>query len=187
MKKTLVLLLMVFMVSQAFGLGIKVGVGGDMGLPQGDWKYDLGNNMGEFVYTPGNGFGGSIFAVVDIMVLKLTADLGYISFGKKTYELGTEKADISASAIPVLVGLRYDIGAPVGPKVHLGLKLGYTFFAYTISGLSVPVPMDDEGKFTFAPYVGVSLMTFELTGHYMIIDKANYIGLRLAFALGIGA
>ena len=120
------------------------------------------------------------------MVLKLTGDLGYISFGTKEEDLAGVKYEYQTSAIPVLVGLRYDIGAPVGPKVHLGVKLGYHFFATTVKRDDVTVPTDDESKFTIAPYVGVSILSFELTGHYMIIDDANYIGLRLAFALGIG-
>jgi hypothetical protein len=175
MKKTLVVMLMAFMVSQAWGVGIKIGVGGEMALPQGDWK-DQTNN----------GFGGSLFAVVDAMVLKVTGDVGYISFGSKTEELAGTEFEYETSAIPVLVGLRYDIGAPVGPKVHVGVKLGYHFFASTVKADGVTVPTDDESKFTIAPYIGVSLLMFEVTGHYMIIKDANYIGLRLAYTLGIG-
>jgi hypothetical protein len=175
MKKTLVVLVMIFMVSQAWGLGIKIGVGGDIALPQGDWK-DVTNN----------GFGGSLFAVVDVMVLKITGDVGYISFGTKTVGEDPFKYEYQTSAVPVLVGVRYDFGAPVGPKLFAGVKLGYHFFTSTVKLGGETLPTDNESKFTIAPYVGVSLLMFELTGHYMIIKDANYIGLRLAYTLGIG-
>jgi hypothetical protein len=175
MKKALVVLMAAFMVSQAWGLGLKVGIGGDLSLPQGDWK-DVTNT----------GFGGSLFAVVDVMVLKVTGDVGYISYGTKTVGEDPFKYEYQTSAVPVLIGLRYEFGAPVGPKVHAGVKLGYHFFTTTVKLGGETVPTDNKEEFTIAPYVGVSLMMFELTGHYMIIKDANYIGLRLAYTIGIG-
>ena len=175
MKKALSVLMISFMVSQAWGLGIKVGIGGDVSLPQGDWK-DQTNT----------GFGGSLFTVLDIQVIKLTADIGYISYGTKEVELFTEKYEYQLSAVPVLVGVRYEFGAPVGPKFYVGAKLGYHFFASTVKVNGITAPTENTEEFTIAPYVGVSLLAFEITGHYMIIKDANYIGLRLAYTLGIG-
>lgn len=177
MKKVLAVLIVTFMVSQAWGLGIKVGIGGDVCLPQGTWK-DSTNT----------GFGGALYAVLDVQVIKLTADVGYISFGTKTFEDATTgiKTDVKMSAVPVLVGVRYEFGAPVGPKFYAGVKLGYHFFASTVEISGFPAVTDNEDKFTIAPYVGVSLLAFEITGHYMIIEDANYIGLRLAYTIGIG-
>jgi hypothetical protein len=177
MKKTVAIFVMAFMISQAWGLGMKVGIGGDVSLPQGDWKDNTNT-----------GFGGSLYAVLDVMVLKVTGDVGYISYGTKTIGEDPVKQEYQASAIPLLIGLRYDFGAPVGPKVFAGVKVGTHLFSSEVTSSTAMLEdkKTDKGKFTIAPYVGVSLLAFELTGHYMIIDEANYIGLRLAYTLGIG-
>ncbi len=176
MKKFLIVLVILSLSGIASAQGFKLGVAGTAAFPTGDWS--------EFTST---GYGVDAFGVFDIVLLTLTVRAGYLSFGENEEEIAGEKYTTSIKAIPVMAGLRWDFGLPVGPSFYAGVEAGIHAFTttYESSGTIVADPDDTETKFALAPNVGLEFAGFDLSAYYMLIKDANYWGLRLGWGIGI--
>jgi hypothetical protein len=176
MKKVLMIMLVLSFCSMVSAQGFKIGAAGDLTFPTGDWA-DL--------YS--GGWGAEAFAVLDLAVLTVTARAGYMDFGSSDFEFGPgQTASTKIKAVPILAGLRWDFGIPVGPSFYVGVEAGVTNFTTTYEAEGFTVPGDEsDSKFTVSPNAGVTLMGFDLGAYYMIISDANYWGLRLGWGFGI--
>jgi hypothetical protein len=172
MKKILIVLIILSFAGISSAQGFKLGVAGNVAFPTGDWS--------EFTST---GYGVDAFGVFDIVLLTLTVRAGYLSFGENSTELYTT----STKAIPIMAGLRWDFGLPVGPSFYAGVEAGVHSFTTTFEakGAAVPLPDETESKFAIGPNIGLELAGFDLSAYYMIISDANYWGLRLGWGIGI--
>ncbi|TFG97162.1 MAG: hypothetical protein E4H13_11330 [Calditrichales bacterium] len=178
MKKLLIIVVVLALCGMASAQGFKIGVAGDIAKPTGDWAD----------YVDGSGWGAHAFAVVDIMVLTLTARVGYIDFGEYTVENELYKATVSTKAIPIMGGVRWECGLPVGPSVYVGAEAGvHTFTVDTqVSGLGsgIPTGAESETKFSFSPNVGVTFFGLDLCLYYMSIKDMSFYGARLGYGIG---
>jgi hypothetical protein len=175
MKKILIVLLILTFAGISSAQGFKLGVAGNAAFPTGDWKE----------YTSSPGWGLDAFGVFDLMVLTLTVRAGYMNFGEKEYEVLGETYKQTSNAIPVMAGLRWDFGAPVGPSFYVGAEAGIHSFATTVEAGGVTLTDETESKFAIAPNVGMEIAGFDIQGYYMIIKDANYFGVRLGWGIGI--
>jgi opacity protein-like surface antigen len=174
MKKFLIVLVILSLSGIASAQGFKLGVAGTAAFPTGDWS--------EFTST---GYGVDAFGVFDIMLLTLTVRAGYLSFGENEEEILGETYKTSIKAIPVMAGLRWDFGLPVGPSFYAGVEAGIHSFTTTIEVAGTTLPSETDTKFALAPNVGLEFAGFDLSAFYMIIKDANYWGLRLGWGIGI--
>lgn len=178
MKKILIALLVLSFCGLASAQGFKIGIAGDLTYPTGDWA-DLTNS---------SGWGVEAFGVVDIVLLTATARVGYMNFGEKEFDLGGgEKLTATTTSIPILAGLRWNFGLPVGPSFYAGVEAGVSLFTttYESSGTIVADPDQTSSEFTLSPNIGVEFLGFDLGAYYMSIKDANYWGLRLGWGIGI--
>lgn len=178
MKKILIVLVVLSMCTMASAQGFKLGIAGTAAFPTGDFK-DV---------TKSTGYGVDAFGVFDLMLLTVTARVGYMDFGEKEIDLGAgQKATYRYKAIPVLAGLRWEFGLPVGPSLYAGVEAGIHAFTveYTAVGFTAPDPTETETKFSIGPNVGLTFIGFDLGAHYMYIKDASYWGIRLGWGIGI--
>jgi len=174
MKKFLIVLIILSFAGISSAQGFKLGVAGTAAFPTGDWS--------EFTST---GYGVDAFGVFDIMLLTLTVRAGYLSFGENEEEIFGETYKTSITAIPVMAGLRWDFGLPVGPSFYAGVEAGIHSFTTTIEAAGETLPSETNTEFAIAPNVGLEFAGFDLSAFYMIIKDANYWGLRLGWGIGI--
>jgi len=174
MKKILIVLLILTFAGISSAQGFKLGVAGNVVIPTGDWS--------EFTST---GYGADAFGVFDLMVLTLTVRAGYLSFGENEREVLGETRKTSISAVPVMAGLRWNFGAPVGPSFYAGLEAGVHSFTTTIGQGGETLPTESNTEFAIGPNLGVEIAGFDISACYMIISDANYWGLRLGWGIGI--
>ena len=178
MKKILITLMILSFVGISSAQGFKLGIAGTAAFPTGDWS--------EFTST---GYGGDAFGVFDLALLTLTVRAGYLSFGENETEVLGEKYTKSVSAVPVMAGLRWGFGAPVGPSFYVGFEAGIHSFTTTVESGGVTIPLEgDEGsetKFALGPNVGLEIAGFDLSAYYLLISDANYWGIRLGWGIGI--
>ncbi|MCK4560101.1 MAG: hypothetical protein KAV45_09980 [Calditrichia bacterium] len=174
MKKFLIVLVILSFAGISSAQGFKLGVAGTAAFPTGDWS--------EFTST---GYGVDAFGVFDIMLLTLTVRAGYLSFGENEEEIFGETYKTSITAIPVMAGLRWDFGLPVGPSFYAGVEAGLHAFTTTVEVGGVTAPSESNTEFALAPNVGLEFAGFDLSAFYMIIKDANYWGLRLGWGIGI--
>jgi opacity protein-like surface antigen len=174
MKKIVIVLLILTFASISSAQGFKLGVAGNAVFPTGDWK--------EFT---GSGWGVDAFGVFDLMLLTLTVRAGYLSFGENEQNILGETFKTSITAIPVMAGLRWNFGAPVGPSFYVGAEAGIHSFTTKIEAAGQTFPSESTTEFAFAPNVGVEIAGFDISGYYMIIKDANYFGVRLGYGFGI--
>jgi len=176
MKKIVIVLLVLAFAGISSAQGFKLGVAGNVTFPQGDWSE----------FTSSTGWGVDAFGVFDLMLLTLTVRAGYLNFGEKEYDGGLgEMFKTSTTAIPVMAGLRWNFGAPVGPSFYVGAEAGIHSFATTTEFEGVTLTDETSTEFAFAPNVGVELAGFDISAYYMIIKDANYFGVRLGWGIGI--
>jgi len=174
MKKILIVLIVLSFAGISSAQGFKLGVAGTAAFPTGDWK--------EFTST---GYGIDAFGVFDIMLLTLTVRAGYLSFGGEEYEVGGQNYKTDLTAVPVMAGLRWSFGAPVGPSFYAGLEAGIHNFTTTVEVAGETLPSESETKFAIAPNLGVELAGFDISAFYMLVSDANYWGLRVGWGIGI--
>jgi hypothetical protein len=174
MKKILIVLLILTFAGISSAQGFKLGVAGNAVFPTGDWK--------EFT---GSGWGVDAFGVFDVVLVTLTVRAGYLSFGENEQQILGETYKTSVSAVPVMAGLRWDFGMPVGPSFYVGAEAGIHNFTTSVEAAGQSIPSESESKFAFGPNVGVEIIGFDLSAYYMIISDANYWGLRLGWGFGI--
>ena len=118
MKKILIVFILLALSSMVSAQGFKVGAAGNIVFPTGEFS--------EFNST---GWGVDAFGIFDLMALTLTARVGYISFGEgEISELG-ELVKTTTTAVPVMAGVRWGFGAPVGPSFYGGLEAGIHSFS----------------------------------------------------------
>jgi hypothetical protein len=175
MKKIVIVLLVLTFASISSAQGFKLGVAGNVTFPQGDWSE----------LTSSTGWGVDAFGVFDLMVLTVTARAGYLSFGENEQQILGETYKTTTTAIPVMAGLRWGFGAPVGPSFYVGAEAGIHAFTTTVEAGGQTLADDATTEFAFAPNVGVEIASFDISAYYMIIKDANYIGLRVGWGLGI--
>ena len=175
MKHILIILLVLSFCGMASAQGFKLGVAGDLTFPTGDWAE---------AYS--SGWGAEAFAVIDVVMFTITARAGYMDFGSVDFNYGPGMTgSTKLKAVPILGGLRWDFGVPVGPSFFVGVEAGVTTFTSSYSAAGIEVPSDEsETKFTVSPNAGVTLLGFELGAYYNIIKDANYWGLRLGYGFG---
>jgi hypothetical protein len=178
MKKIFIVLIILSLCSLASAQGFKLGVAGDLAKPTGDWPK----------FESSSGWGVHAFGVLDIMVLTITARAGYMDFGEYTYDSGLGY-DITSNvkAIPILGGLRWEFGLPVGPSLYAGVEAGIHYFTtvYSVGELGASIPDKTDTKFSVSPNVGVSVAGFDVMAYYMYIKDMSYYGVRLGWGIGI--
>jgi opacity protein-like surface antigen len=175
MKKILIVLLILTFAGISSAQGFKLGVAGNVVFPTGDWKE----------LTSSTGWGVDAFGVFDLMLLTLTVRAGYLSFGEKETQVLGDTYKTSISAVPVMAGLRWDFGMPVGPSFYVGAEAGIHNFTTTVEAAGQTIPSESETKFAFAPNVGMELAGFDISAYYMLISDANYWGVRVGWGIGI--
>lgn len=134
----------------------KIGIGGMIGLPVGDYSdfadlafgFDL---LGEYAVAPS-------FA--------LTLSAGYVDWVKKSGFSG------NAGLIPILAGAKYYFSDMLYGSIQAGISIG--------------TDSDSESAFTFAPSLGYKLSdSFDLSLKYQSATKnssdASFLGLRLGY------
>jgi hypothetical protein len=174
MKKILIVLLILTFAGISSAQGFKLGVAGTAAFPTGDWS--------EFTNS---GWGVDAFGVFDLMLLTLTVRAGYMSFGGEEYELLGETYKTDINVVPVMAGLRWSFGAPVGPSFYAGVEAGIHNFTTTIEAAGQTLPSESETKFAIAPNLGVELAGFDISAFYMLVSDANYWGVRVGWGIGI--
>ena len=178
MKKIFIIIVILSLSTIASAQGFKLGIAGNAVFPLGDFKE----------VTNSTGYGVDAFGVFDLMAFTITARVGYIDFGSKEFDLGGgEKYTSSIKAIPVMGGLRWNFGLPVGPSFYAGVEAGIHSFTteVTYEGVSIPNTSESETKFALAPNIGVEVIGFDISAYYMYIKDASYWGLRLGWGIGI--
>lgn len=143
--------------------GMEWGINLEAALPIGDmgeaYKFGIGGHLsGEYALQE---------------ELALTASLGYLSFGGKSFESGEFSMKIPAfSAVPIRVGGKYYFnGGPVFAQAQVGLAFA------TGSG-------DGGSLFLYTPGIGVRFSQFEAALKYEGWSKngtLSFIGLRAGY------
>ncbi|MBN1559171.1 hypothetical protein JW998_02905 [candidate division KSB1 bacterium] len=199
MKKLLVyaLFLTVLIAADSYALvGLRIGANANITQPSATIAFEQLTNDS---FNP-TGFGVTGFAMADLMLLKITADIGYIDFGEQSYEweapdefpttMKKVSAQAKVTAIPILVGLRWEAGLPVGPKFHFGFQAGVHNFTYTYEGTAIETTFVNETEttteFSIAPIIGLRWSALEASLLYMIVKDFNYVGLRVGYTFGFG-
>jgi hypothetical protein len=175
MKKILIVLVILSLSGIASAQGFKLGVAGNVVFPTGDWKDAVSST----------GYGVDAFGVFDIMLLTITVRAGYLDFGENEEERLGETYKTSVKAIPVMAGLRWSFGVPVGPSFYAGVEAGIHSFTSTLEVAGETFPDETKTEFAIGPNVGLEFAGFDLSAYYMIISDANYWGLRLGWGIGI--
>ncbi|MBN1464932.1 hypothetical protein JXA02_04175 [candidate division KSB1 bacterium] len=190
-------LFLLIIASNSFALiGLRVGANANITQPSATIAFEQLTNES---FNP-TGFGVTAFAMADLMLLKITADVGYIDFGEQSYEwtapidfpttMKKVSAQAKVTAIPILVGLRWEVGLPVGPKFHFGFQAGVHNFTYTYEGTAIETIFVDETQtsteFSIAPIIGLRWSALEASLLYMVVEDFNYVGLRLGYTFGFG-
>jgi hypothetical protein len=176
MRKILIVMIILCFAGISSAQGFKLGVAGNVVFPTSD-KLKLASSS--------TGYGVDAFGVFDIVLLTLTVRAGYLSFGEIEEDILGETYKTSTTAIPVMAGLRWSFGAPVGPSFYAGLEAGIHSFATTVELEGVTLIDETKSKFAIGPNLGVEIAGFDISGYYMIIEEANYWGLRLGWGFGI--
>lgn len=185
MKKYTVLFVLVLCLvfSQlAFGQGPKFGVGGNLGLPQGDWADFVGSIA----------FGGTAQVLMPLgESMAFGAQAGYMIFGSEKFGAPGFSVEWDAKAIPILGIFRYYLGVPGGPRPFVGGMVGFHLFTIDVTqevtffGQTTTVTGDaNSTEFSFAPSAGIEIGAIEIAAAYMLISDANYIYARLGFNFG---
>ena len=174
MKKILIVLILMALSSMVSAQGFKLGAAGNVVFPTGEFS--------EFNST---GWGVDAFAIFDLIAVTLTARVGYISFGEGDLGEAGELFKTTTTAVPVMVGARWNFGVGVGPSFYAELEAGIHSFSTSAETVGVGGEKESTTEFAFAPVVGVEIAGFDISAYYMIISDANYIGLRVGWGIGI--
>jgi hypothetical protein len=178
MKKIFIVLIIFVFAGISSAQGFKLGAAGTVAFPTGDWS--------EFTST---GYGVDAFGVFDIVLLTLTVRAGYMSFGGEEIERGGETFKTDLTAVPVMAGLRWSFGAPVGPSFYAGVEAGIHSFTTTVEWQGETLPSESSTEFAIGPNLGLEIAGFDVSAFYMIVsnndEKAHYWGLRLGWGIGI--
>lgn len=179
MKKRSVMICLLFgmlLWQPVFSQGLKIGIEGQGAFPAGDFKD-----------VAGAGWGASALLIVDLGGFGITGNVGYLAFGEQDVNVGEVQGKLSTNAIPVLAGLRLYLGGGAGAKFHIGGQAGFHRFNVDLKDIPDAVenldPDRSDTEFSVGPVVGIEAGSLDLSAVYMIIKDANYVGLRLGFAL----
>ncbi len=193
MKKLAAAFMILASVNMASALGLRLGVEANVVKPSASLALGQLTN-GDFSPT---GYGVTAFGMADIILLKITGNIGYLNFGEQSYSYsvpGINSPEISATAkvtaVPVLVGLRWELGLPIGPKAHFGAQVGVHNFTFSYEGTAVDQGLiadsATDSRFSFAPIVGMKWGPLDASLFYMMVKDFNYVGLRVGYMFGIG-
>ncbi len=169
-----ILLISLLMASFSFGQsGIKVGVGGVVGLP-----------MGTFGDLVGMGFGAAVvgeYKVADNIIGTFTT--GYLMF--------SAKEDVwpypDYSIIPLMVGGKYFFAENMYGTVQVGLNMvSYTIPAVNLGFFTVPEISESGTEFGYAVGAGYEMGDIDLLVKYgSFMTDANYLGLTAIYKFSL--
>ncbi len=194
MKKLLAAIIILSSINAASALGLRLGVEANMVKPNASLALGELTN-GDFSPT---GYGVTAFGMADIILLKITGNIGYLNFGEQSYSvspplfssMGELSAKASITAVPILVGLRWELGLPIGPKAHFGAQLGVHKFTFNYEGTAVDEGLlaktETDSRFSFSPIIGMRWGPLDASLFYMMVEDFNYVGLRVGYIFGIG-
>lgn len=139
------------------------GVHGSLALP-----------MGDFGDVAGFGFGGGVQyekAMNENMSYGINAS--YLMFG--------EEKSVTTSVIPIIAQTKYYFSSNDNMSFYGSLGAGYYLFSFSFD--SDLVDDETEGKFGFAPGVGMKMNQFELSAAYHFADgsKGNFLGINVGY------
>lgn len=166
--------------------------------------------MGDFGDNAGTGFGASLryeHPLAD--KLGLTGTVGYITFGKKTVDLGPfGKYEYKNSMIPVQAGLKYYF-QEAQEGFYVMAELGVHVFSakvtvpsYTLLGTTIPESSSTDSKtnLSYAPEIGYHLANLDFGVRYQLFSyettvsngltttskttTQGYLGIRAAYVFG---
>jgi hypothetical protein len=169
-----ILLISLLMASFSFGQsGIKVGVGGVVGLP-----------MGTFGDLVGMGFGAAVvgeYKVADNIIGTFTT--GYLMF--------SAKEDVwpypDYSIIPLMVGGKYFFAENMYGTVQVGLNMvSYTIPAVDLGLFTFPEISESGTEFGYALGAGYEMGDIDLLVKYgSFMTDANYLGLTAVYKFSL--
>lgn len=184
MKKYTLLLVLVLCLTQLAFAAPKFGIGGNLGLPQGDWADYVGSVA----------FGGTAQALMPFGEnMAIGAQAGYMIFGSQSFGVaGVASVEWDVKAIPILGVYRYYLGVPGGPRPFFGAFAGFHLIQNSVTtettlpffGTTKLSVDDNTTKFSFGPAAGVEIGALEICAAYMLISDFNYIYARLGFNFG---
>jgi hypothetical protein len=158
---------------------------------------ELAMPMGDFADLAGFGFGASLGYELPVTDnIGITANAGYLMFGKKTMEVGPLKTEYQYSMIPIQLGGKYYFGETM-EGIYLGAQVGVHMLmfkfkteAYSMGGITIPAvsESDSKTKLSYAPVVGYHLANIDLSARYQMVategSTTSFIGLRIAYVFG---
>jgi hypothetical protein len=175
MKKLLLVLVAIVLVASiasaqdVWGQGkMSAGIGAALALP-----------MGTFGDQAGFGIGGSgTFQYGLSPEMMLTAQIGYISYGKKDL---AGFGSYSISQMPILAGIKYNLGGAyltgqVG-IVSTSIEATISYYGYSATGTI------SSSDLAFAPGVGMSFGPIDVAAKYLIVSASG--GSMSAVALDV--
>ena len=196
------LLFALLAVSQSYALvGLRVGANANITQPSATIAFDqLANDLDFSKSFNPTGFGVTAVGMADLVFMTITADVGYFNVGEESYNwerpdneqnIGARvSATAKVTAVPIMAGLRWELGLPVGPKAHFGFQAGVHNFTYTYEGDAVETVFVDETEtkteFSVAPIIGLRWSSVDASLLYMIVKDFSYVGLRVGYTFGFG-
>ena len=164
-----ILLISLLLASFSFGQsGIKVGVGGVVGLP-----------IGTFGDVVGMGFGAAVvgeYKVADNIIGTFTT--GYLMFSGEELDIyGTTLTLPDWNIIPLMVGAKYYFA----PNMYGTVQLGMNMISLSVSGAS-----SSSTEFGYAIGAGYEISDIDLLVKYgSFMTDANYLGLTAVYKFSL--
>jgi hypothetical protein len=153
---------------------------------------EVGSPTGSFADAAAAGFGVS--AGYDGVIsgpVHWTAMVGFLSFAGKQYMSGNMQGKYeSTSIVPIAAGAKYYFSTS-GSGLYGSADLSTNIINY-----SVAVPNNGKGKgvtfkdastsnFGISPGVGYKIGALDVTLRYNLVTDFNYVGIRVAYVLGL--
>ncbi len=195
MKKWIPIFMLLIFAQPAMAQGLRIGAHANFIKPNASLDF---SEYGDDTFD-NTGFGVTAFGMADLVLMNITGHIGYLNFGEQSYDITIPglpgdpvalSAKAKVTAMPILVGLRWEFGLFVGPKFFFGVQAGFHNFTYEFEGTAVDENVinekDTESIFSFAPVVGLSWSSLDASLFYMVVEDFNYAGLRVGYTFGFG-
>lgn len=115
----------------------------------------------------------------------LTGSIGYDFWTSKDQGYGVSS---KASAVPLLVGAKYNLGKQVTPGFYAFAEVGLYFASYTAAGNVFGIPVSattSETKAVLCPGVGYQFQNFDVSAKYVINSDISNFAISVAYQLPI--
>jgi hypothetical protein len=115
----------------------------------------------------------------------LTGSIGYDFWTSKDQGYGVSS---KASAVPLLVGAKYNLGKQVTPGFYGFAEVGLYFASYTAAGNVFGIPVSattSETKAVLCPGVGYQFQNFDVSAKYVINSDISNFAISVAYQLPI--